>query len=258
MRFQGAWTAVFILWLAAAGGVPAQEAQVDRHGTNAGPSSMAWRSPAKLHKTLGKTKGEIAIDEEGIRFKAKEGPASNWRFEDIQTFSLEPNSLVIKTYKNRAHHIPGVQRFHFELTESVPAEVAAALAQGVPRPSENGIPNPAVPSVAEIPVHHRTKTGGTNGMLRFREEGIDYVTSSRGDSRSWRWADLEILSGLSPYTLFLSGYRETYTFDLKEPVPHSVLDRATNAIVLYAEGQRSGDAVLSHCQKPEMIECHRQ
>ncbi len=258
MRFQGTWTAVLFFWLVVAGGVRGQEAQVDRQGSDAAPSATAWRSPAKLHKTFGKTKGEIVIGEEGIRFQAKEGPTSDWRFEDIQTFSLQPHSLVIETYKNRTHHMPGVQRFHFELTQNVPPEIAAKLARGVPRPSQNGIPNPALPSLTEIPVHHRTKTGGTNGMLRFREEGIDYVTASRGDSRSWRWADLEILSALSPYTLFVSGYRETYTFDLKKPVSHSVLDRATNAIALYAEGQRSGDLELSHCQKSEMAECHRQ
>lgn len=232
MRFQRTWTAVIFVWLSVVGGVGAQE-------TSPGPSPTAWRSWAKLHKTFGKTKGEIVIGDEGIRFQAQEGPASDWRFVDIQTFSLQPQSLVIKTYKNRAHHMPGVQRFHFEFTQNVPPEVATKLARGVPRPSQNGIPNPALPSLAEIPVHHRTNAGGTSGTLRFREDGIDYLTSSRGDSRSWRWADLEILSALSPYTLFVSGYRETFTFDLKKPVPHSVVDRSTNAIALSAEGQRS-------------------
>lgn len=244
MRFQGTWTAVLFCWLAVAGGVGAQETQVDRQETNDRQSSAGWRSPAKLHKTFGKTKGEVVISDEGIRFQAQQGPALDWRFVDIQTFSLQPQSLVIETYKNRTHHVPGVQRFHFELTQNVPPEVAAKLSRGVARPSQNGIPNPALPSFVEIPVHHRTKTGGTNGMLRFREDGIDYVTSSQGDSRSWRWADLEILSALSPYTLFVSGYRETYTFDLKKPVSHSVLDRATNAIALHAEGQRSGAPYL--------------
>ena len=258
MRLQGTWTAVIFLWLAVAGGVGAQEAKIDRQETSPGPSSTAWRSPAKLHKTFGKTKGEIVFGDEGIRFQAQEGPASDWRFVDIQTFSLQPRSLVIETYKNRTHHVPGVRRYHFELTQNVPPEVAAKLARGVLRPSQNGIPNPTLPSLAEIPVHHRTTTGGTNGMLRFREDGIDYVTSSRGDSRSWRWGDLEILSALSPYTLFVSGYRETYTFDLKKPVPRSVLDHSTNAIALYAEGQRSGAPVLSRFENSEMNECRRQ
>src|SRR5579883_335433 len=124
MRFQGTWTAVLFFWLVVAGGVRGQEAQVDRQGSDAAPSATAWRSPAKLHKTFGKTKGEIVIGEEGIRFQAKEGPTSDWRFEDIQTFSLQPHSLVIETYKNRTHHMPGVQRFHFELTQNVPPEIA--------------------------------------------------------------------------------------------------------------------------------------
>lgn len=209
---------------------PAEEAMAARQETQPAQSPLPWRSPAKLHKSFGKESGEIVIESGGIRFQPSKGSASNWSLLDIQTFSLFPHKLVIETYKNRGHHLPGTQRFHFELTQEVPPAVAEELARGVGRPSQNGVPNPALLSLAEIPVHHRRHAGGTNGILRFREDGVDYVTNSPGDSRSWRWADLQILSDLTPYMLSVSGYRETYTFDLKKPLPRAVLDRSTNAL----------------------------
>ena len=229
MKFRGALSAILFFSLVVACDLKAQEAQTERQEAGR-QSSLAWRSPASLHKTFGKKSGEIVIEEGGVRFQPREGPAFNWSLLDIQTFSLLPHRLVIKTYKNRAHHLPGMQQFRFELTQGIPPAVAAELARGVARPSQNAVPNPALPSLAEIPVHHRTGTRGTNGLLRFREDGLDYIANSAGDSRSWRWADLQVLSNVSPYNLFVSGYRETYTFDLKKPLSRALLDRSTNAI----------------------------
>jgi hypothetical protein len=192
--------------------------------------SLPWHSPARLRKTLGKKGGEIVIEAGGLQFRPRDGATLNWSLLDIQTFSLWPHMLLIKTYKNRAHHLPGMQRYRFELTQKVPPAVAAELSRLVERPSQNAVPNPALPSLRDIPAHHRTRTGGTNGMLRFREGGIDYVTSALGDSRSWRWADLQTLSGVSPYTLFVFGYRDTYTFNLKQPLSRTLLDRSADAI----------------------------
>ncbi|HUZ95961.1 MAG TPA: hypothetical protein VMU57_13720, partial [Edaphobacter sp.] len=105
-------------------------------------------------------------------------------------------------------HLPGVERFRFHLDRAVPPEVAAELARDAQRPSQNAVPNPASQGIV-IPAHHRTLTGGTNGTLRFRDGGIDYVTNAAGDSRSWRWADLQTLSNPDPYHLLIFGYRDT-------------------------------------------------
>ena len=130
--------------------------------------------------------------------------------------------------------MPGIERYSFRLAETVPPEVASELAQEVQRPSKNSVPNPASEGIF-IAAHHRTLTGGTNGILRFRNDGIDYVTSIAGDSRSWRWADLQTLSDPDPYHLFVFGYRDTYTFDLKAPLSRKLLDWATDQIFTHNE-----------------------
>ncbi len=190
---------------------------------------MSWQSVARLRHWVTKTQGVLKIDEQGVEFQPTKGPLLKWAFLDVQTFFISPRRLVIETYENRRHHVPGEQRYRFDLAEDVPPVVAAGLVQGVQRPSQNAIPDPPS-AIQTIPAHHRTLTGGTNGTLRFSDSGIDYSTSVPGDSRSWRWADLETLSNPDPYRLFVFGYRDTYTFDLKAPFSQSLFNRLTDEI----------------------------
>ncbi len=56
------------------------------------------------------------------------------------------------------------------------------------------------------------------------------MTKSAQDSRSWRWADIQTMTNQDPYHLILFGYRETYSFDLKEPLPPGLYDRVTDEV----------------------------
>ena len=206
----------------------AQEAQ-DSPQVTPRQNSMPWESPARLHQVIGRETGELKIGDEGIEFRSNKGRTMKWPFVEVQTFLLLPRTLTIETYQNRTHHVPGMQRFQFDLDQAVPPEIAAELSRQIQRPSKNGIPDSASQGIV-ILAHHRTLTGGTNGTLRLSESGIDYLTSVRGDSRSWRWADLQTLSDPDPFHLLVFGYRDTYNFDLKEPLSRSLFYRLVDAL----------------------------
>ncbi|MEQ1472264.1 MAG: hypothetical protein ABLQ96_00510 [Candidatus Acidiferrum sp.] len=227
MRFKIGFAACFLLMSFVVPGMRSQDPGL-RQG------ALPWRSPAKLRKNFGKQGGEIVIRGTGVEFRPDKGPPLTWSFLDIQTFAISERRLEIETYQNRSHHVPGMQRYRFALTQDIPSPVAAELARYVERPSQNAVLDPTLTGTENIPAHHRTRTGGTNGALRFGDSGIEYVTSSPGDSRSWRWADLETLSNPAPYTLFVFGYRDTYTFDLKKPLARAVFDHLTDEV--YAHG----------------------
>jgi hypothetical protein len=212
-------------YLPAAGAETAQEAK------QAGPdmAPVSWQSPARLHHVVGREKGDLTIGAEGIEFRSGKGRTIKLSYLEVQSFLLSPHSLNIETYQNRKRHLPGIERYKFEFANTVPPEVAAELSKEVHRPSQNAVPDPAAQGIV-IPAHHRTVRGGTNGTLRIRDGGIDYVTDVAGDSRSWRWADLQTLSDPDPYHLFVFGYRDTYTFDLKEPLPQSLFYRLIDAV----------------------------
>jgi hypothetical protein len=170
-----------------------------------------------------------------VTFRPEDGREQRWAFTDIRTAFIAPHRLLLETYINRSLHRPGERRYEFDLTQAVPSSVAAAFAASIARPSQNAVIDSATPVIASIAAHHRALSGGTNGELRFRNDGIDYVTASKEDSRSWRWADLQTLSDPDPYHLFVFGYRDTYTFDLKAPLPRGLFDRAADEI--YAHNQ---------------------
>jgi hypothetical protein len=218
----------------------AVSAAILRSGASANSrfGAVSWQSPARVRHWLSKTRGVLKIDEQGVEFRPSKGPILNWSFLDVHTFFISPRQLVIETYQNRRHHVPGVQRYGFDLAQGVPPEVAAGLAREVQRPSQNAVPDLASPGAENIPSRHRTRAGGTNGTLRIHDSGIDYVTSVAGDSRSWRWADLETLSEPDPYHLFVFGYRDTYTFDLKEPLTRALFNRLTDEIYSHSSPEK--------------------
>ena len=115
--------------------------------------------------------------------------------------------------------------YRFAVNTSIPASVAAELAQRVNKPVQNGDPDPIATTCLTVPAHHGTRFGGTNGTLRFRDDGIDYVTPGGQDSRSWRWADVQTLANPTPYQLRVGGYLETFEFELKQPMSADLFDR---------------------------------
>jgi hypothetical protein len=192
-------------------------------------SIIVWKSPAKLHRTIGSEKGDVVIGVDGIEFRSAKGQTIELPYLEVQTFHLSPHSLWIETYQNRKMHLPGIERLRFDVSEAVPPEIAAELSNQIRRPSQNAVPDTTSQGIA-IPAHHRTVRGGTNGTLRLRDSGIDYVTSVAGDSRSWRWADLQTLSAPDPYHLLVFGFRDTYSFDLKELLSQSQFYRLVDAL----------------------------
>jgi hypothetical protein len=211
--------------------LPAQSAEIvqDRQQAASEEPSPSWQSPAKLRRAVGSEKGDLLVGANGIEFRSGKGQTLKLSYLEMQTFHLSPHRLVIETYQNRKKHMPGVERLRFEMTESVSPQVAADLAREVQRPSQNAVPAPAAQGIV-ILAHHKSLAGGTNGILRFRDGGIDYVTGTPDDSRSWRWADLQTLSSPDPYHLLAFGYRDTYSFDLKELLPQSLYYRLVDEI----------------------------
>ena len=232
---RSGWATFALLTATAASGflITARAAEQRGVAEESGHNLTArWEAPAREHRMLPKTKvhGTLTVDASGVTFRSDNGREQKWPLTDIRTAFLAPHRMVIETYENRSLHRPGERRYEFDLAQAMPASVAAGLAAGLARPLQNSVPDSEAPAIAAIPAHHRALAGGTNGVLRFREGGIDYVTSAKDDSRSWRWSDLETLSGPDPYHLFVFGYRDTYTFDLKAPLPRALFDRATDAI----------------------------
>jgi len=195
-------------------------------GANSAQNALNWESPAWLHRAFGRKSGRLTLNQGDVEFRPNKGPLLRWPFVQIETFDLlNPRRLVITGYENLSWHRHGDRKFRFDLVTPMPPTVAAELARQVRKPVRNGDPNPAAPSFAVIPARHPTFWGGTNGTLRFGEDGIEYVTPTGKGGRDWRWSDIDTLANPDPYHLTLTGYRETFGFELKEPMSRALFDR---------------------------------
>ncbi len=201
---------------------------------NAPSGNVKWTSPAKWTHGIKKTSGNLSLTDSGIQFQTTAGQAFAWSFQEIQTFELSPRRLRVTGYENRRWHLHGERSFSFELESPVPPNIAAELTGRVGKPSENGVPDPNVPAFATLAARRRTRGGGTNGTLRFRKSGIDYVTDSNLGARSWRWADVETIARPDAFHFRVGGYRETFEFELKEPMSQNLFDRLWDEV--YARG----------------------
>ncbi len=201
-----------------AGGLPAQ--------------TSTWTTGARLRHRFGSVAGTLKIDADGIEFQSPKNRPVNLPFGQIQTLDLYTRRAIVSTYEKRGRFRPGVRRYRFDLQTAMPPSVAAEVSERLGRPARNGNPEPDSPAFSIIPAQHRTAFGGTksNGVLRFGKGGIEYVTRSPKDSRSWRWADIQTLSSLDPYRVVVFGYRDTYSFGLKQPMTRDLFNRLTDEI----------------------------
>jgi hypothetical protein len=182
-----------------------------------GQSTGPWQSAARWHRTLEKSvPGTLRIDDTGVEFQSAK-LKERWAWLDIYSFDLSVREFTLISYQNR--------RFHFTLAQSMPPAVASEMTARVARPVRNGDPQPVAAATAEIPARRRAFPGGSNGVIRLRNEGIDYVTKDGRDARSWRWEDIETIANPNPWELRVGGYREIAEFDLKQPMPRELFER---------------------------------
>jgi hypothetical protein len=219
--------ALFALLTTALPGLPGELAFAQ------GPAAIQWQATARFHQLLRKEiLGTLLVDNDGISFQSAKF-SKRWPYGEIETFDLSgARELVITGYENRHWHEPGERRFWFTLNRPLPPDLAASVAAWVARPVINGDPRPDMATIAEIPAHHRERFGGSNGTLRFREDGIDYVAADGRDGRSWRWSDVQTLANPNPWEFRVTAYREIVEFDLKRPLSRALFDRLWD--ILYA------------------------
>ena len=230
-----------VIPLASFAASPALQPQVG----SAAAAVANWQSPARLRHLITRTSGTLVVNDQGVEFQPNKGSPLRWPYVEIQSFHLSAKQMDLETYQNRSWHLSGDRELHFSLANAIPPAVAEALARHVQKPAENGRPDPHASGFASIPARHRTFGGGTNGTLRFRNAGIDYVTTTGRGSRSWRWSDIQTIANPDPYHFRVQGYRETFEFELKKPMSRELFDRVWDAVyardlkgLAYSEGRQ--------------------
>jgi hypothetical protein len=187
-------------------------------------AAPAAQFPVRHEHLYKSCSGTMTADDSGIRFS---GPnhSFTWSYDEIQQLRLEPGKLRILTYADSRLRL-GADR-EYEFVGDLP--VAGLYALWKRRMDERFVAEVSQPEVAgfSVPVKHLKPIRGSQGTLVFGADSILYSTSLRGDSRAWRYTDIDNISRSGPFQLTITtfehassqyGSRKGFNFELKQPI----------------------------------------
>lgn len=177
--------------------------------------------------------GQMAVDENGIRFASSKGKHSwAWAYTDIQELRLEPSKIHILTYKDNKFAL-GADR-DYDFTGKIPAEeLYAYWKTRMDQRFVAALPELPSDDVA-IPVKHLRRISGSEGTLAFGADTVVYSTTAAGESRTWRYTDIDSISSSGPFQLTITTYerakshygeRKGFNFELKQPLSEATYNQ---------------------------------
>lgn len=184
-------------------------------------------------KKAGRT-GRLTISERGVSFeesypegkRPKHPHAWQWEYRDIQQLKVGLKSLTVLTYQDNKWKLGADREYEFDLLSDQTFEAAY-------RVLKNRLDQRFVAAIAEqpsgvlweIPVKHLLRFGGDEGVLQVGPEEVAYRSAEKGQSRTWRYQDIENISTSGPFQLTITSFERAKThygnlkgfnFELKE------------------------------------------
>ena len=161
--------------------------------------------------------GVMTVDENGVSFTGARKHAWSWKYEDIQELRLSPESIYILTYKDsklrlgedRAYTFTGkipAEELYALLKDRMDQRFVAAVGQAIGLPSWS------------LPVKHLRPVVGSEGTLEFGADAIVYSTPARGESRTWRYSDIDSIGSSGEFQLTITTLEKDFNFQLKQPI----------------------------------------
>jgi hypothetical protein len=172
------------------------------------------------HRHLnGRCNGVLAVTEEGIAFRGPKGHNWKWPAAEIRQLQVAAGRIGLLDYSHS-----------YEFTGQAPAaEIYAMLQPLMERRMvyEAATPGGVPQTLGSVPVERRLRRGGSGGTLAFGSDSVIFAALRGGESRTWRYADIDTISTSGPYQLTITtfelapwhyGDRKEFNFRLKEPI----------------------------------------
>lgn len=132
---------------------------------------------------------------------------------------MSPRTIHILTYRDNRFRLGAGQGFQF--TGGIPAQELYALLRGRMDQrlvAEMGEAGAAPASAFSLPVKHLGRITGSEGTLVFEDGSVVYSTPKAGDSRTWRYSDIESLSSAVRFEMTVTTLEKNFHFQLKQPI----------------------------------------
>lgn len=198
----------------------------------------------------------IAFEETGTAGKKPKHPEVwRWTYQDIRQLKISPKSLSVVTYKDNAWKFGADRQYDFDLvSEGSFADAYELLKNRLDQRFVAVFPDKVSQPLWDIPVKHLLRFGGDEGVLEVGAAAIVYKSQKEGESRTWRYDDIENVSSSGPFQLTVTTFERAKThygdfkefnFQLKEKLPEARYNdlwlrlnrsKGLNALTSYREG----------------------
>lgn len=171
--------------------------------------------------------GVLTISESGISFEAK--PHSwNWAYQDIRQLKILPGSIVVLTYEDNKWKLGADREYRFDVPFiKMFIDAYPFLKSHLDQRFVAAIPERISNPLWEIPAKHLLRFGGDEGVLQIGPNEIAYQSAKGGESRAWRYLDIENISSSGPFQLTITTFERAkahygdlkgFNFELKQPL----------------------------------------
>ena len=197
----------------------------------------AWWGHSRLHSMPPHVKkagalGTLTINEAGVSFeqKSKKGKkhprAWHWDYPNIEQLKISPKSLSVVTYKDNKWKLGADRQYDFDLVSDNSFEDAYRfLKTRLDQRFVAVIADGPAHTLWEMPAKHLSAFGGDEGVLQVGTREIVYKSANKGETRTWRYQDIDNISSSGPFLLTLTtferakldyGSQRQFNFQLKQ------------------------------------------
>jgi hypothetical protein len=175
--------------------------------------------------------GDLQVTAGGICFKETGKHAEHsrtWKYEQIQQLELSETSLRVLTYEDRGSQLGRDREFVFiDLPKDFAKSLYPMWKDKLDQRFIARLADDDVATLQEFPAKLTGLTKGVEGTLLFGEDRIVFRTSKAGQSRTWRFTDIDNIASAGPFDVSVvtlehhgrwnSGTRD-FRFQLQRPM----------------------------------------
>ena len=179
----------------------------------AAAAALAAQFPLRHQHVHGECAGILTVDQSGVSFAGPKGHAWKWPLLEIQQLKISPDGVSVLTYVHDRRFVFAGAAPAAELVAMLRDRLGAKLVAAI-----------AVPESGALMIAARELHPESQGTLAIGGASIAYQAAAPGESRTWRFVDIETLSSSGEFELTIRTLERTFHFQLKEPLAEGRFD----------------------------------
>ena len=195
--------------------------------------------------------GTLQIDADSISFQeqSKNGRHSHqWKYGEIQQLSLSSSELKILTYDDQKWELGRDRDFIFDhLPEGMAKQIGLQLQQKLKLRFVAELGEQDVRPLWQVGAKLRHGLSGSQGTLLLGEDRLAYQSEVRGESRTWRFEDIDNISASGPFDLSITtlerfGWRHASPTEFRFQLKDALSEQRYNDLWRRFEAKRTSAA----------------